>query len=87
MESSILYRIYFENLRPIQSKTIISSLLESCTVYQAVGWWKGHAENTTVVEVITFEEEKVLKLAEFLRKVNNQESVLVTKIACEHRFV
>ena len=76
-----VYRIYYEPVEPIKSKSLIHGTLEAATIYNVEGIWHGKSEPTQVVEVIGDANAgvAVVKLAEKLKKANDQEAVLVTE--------
>jgi len=45
------------------------------------GFWKGQEEDSLLIEVITSAKNKVMQLANEIKKLNNQESVLVEAIS------
>lgn len=75
----LTYRIYTEDLGNIPE--IVSQYFEGFTVFEAVGYWKGKREKTSVVEVITNERVKVYEMARTLKELNRQENVLVVPVS------
>jgi hypothetical protein len=74
------YRIYTENKNLEKIKELASSYLESFTIFQAGGCWKGAWEDSVVIESIgKFLLGDVRRLAMEIKKMNDQEAVLITQ--------
>lgn len=77
----MIARIYTEDLMKDELvATIVSTSFDGFTMYHARGYWKGKAESSLIVEVVTPLEDsyKVRAVARELRRALGQESVLVT---------
>jgi hypothetical protein len=57
------------------------------TAYKANGYWKGQAEPSCVIETITDNTKLFYKLANAIKTINKQESVLVEIIANHAKFI
>lgn len=83
MKTQPLYRIYVENVRDLNGnslpETLCASAFDCITCISAKGYWKGQPEESMVVEILTDDEAGVLKLADVLRNVLQQQAVLVTR--------
>ena len=73
-----LYRIYTEN-RPNLAE-LVSAKFDSFTIFQGTGYWKGQAEQSAVIEILSNARAKAENLARTIRNLNSQESVLVVKL-------
>jgi len=79
-----LYRIYTErkNLPEIE-RILTQAGFDGFTILDAVGFWKGKAEYSVVVEILTEDDAqdfhvRVHKVAKTIKRVNAQDAVLIT---------
>lgn len=76
------YRIYTEAKPNVEA--LASKIFDGFTVYKAVGYWKGKKESSIVIEVLSESldidatEYKVNHLVSVIKRVNEQEAVLVS---------
>jgi len=75
----ITYRIYTE--RKPNVGEIVSQYFDGFTLIPTEGYWKGKREESVIVEVIASGpmRQKVREMAETLKEINGQESVLVVE--------
>jgi hypothetical protein len=77
-----LYRIYTENVNESLVLDEVDCLFPGYTVYHAVGCWKGTEEESLIIELIldaSLENKALVNcLADSIKKLNAQESVLIT---------
>jgi len=82
----MLYRIYTErgNWTP-KVLDATSELFDGFTVMNTVGYWKKQSETSMVIEIYTPkpEDDKVAQLAKTIKRLGNQESVLVLRIQAD----
>lgn len=87
----ILYRIYTENKNREQIEKIVSELFDGFTVIESTGYWRGQREISLIIEILDTGlvnvAERIEFIAEKIKKINDQESVLVTKHEIEELFV
>ena len=85
----MLYRICTENKNREQVEAIVAKRFDGFTVFEAKGYWKGQDEASLVIEVIPPEinEDNILGLAEDIKALNSQESVLIQELSCVSYFV
>jgi hypothetical protein len=85
MNANTMYRIYVENITQQDGLSIPEQLaaaaFDAITCIEARGYWKGQAENSLVIEILTDDGAAVQALAEKLRSKLSQEAVLVTRTA------
>ena len=72
-----LYRIMTEDLNRQAVLSEVSKSFEGFTVREALGYWRGTPEASITIEIITDDKPGVLRVAEAIRVLNHQESVLV----------
>ncbi len=87
----MLYRIYTGNKNASELDALVRKFSNSFTKYNATGFWKLQKENTAVFEFLignnNYGNRLMLQLSEEIKKLNNQESVLIVKLHSEHEFV
>ena len=72
------YRLYTERFDNLA--TITSNYFEGFTLFESQGYWQGVAEQSVVIEIIASDDDswRIDALAEFIRRANNQQAVIVT---------
>ena len=74
----MLYRIMTENKNKKEVINLCNKRFKGFTVYEAMGYWRGRPEKSLIVEIIA---KKIICKAEALardiKKLNNQEAVLL----------
>jgi len=75
-----MYRIYTEDKNRSVIFSLCSDTFDSFTVIPALGYWQGKPEDSLVIEVETEDEIAMQKLAVAIRKANQQDAVLVSKV-------
>ena len=87
----MLYRIFTERKRVRRIRRICDRLFPAYTMYRASGVWRGVAERSLVIEVLSQDprhtDERVIQAAKWIREFNGQECVLVEVVQCESVFV
>lgn len=84
----MLYRICTEDKNRRQLTDLIDQHFDGYTLYTVEGRWKGKPEDALVIELAShgaFSRVKVL--AEAIKELNQQESVLIEVIHSENIFV
>jgi hypothetical protein len=82
---AISYRIYTEDKNRQAIKNIVSEKFDGFTLYPCLGYWQGAEEASIVIEIITTcpamkdDEDKVLRVANKIKLVNEQQAVYITK--------
>jgi hypothetical protein len=75
-----IHRIYTENKNERQIIRLASASFESFTVQPTSGYYRGKLERSVVVEIIGAQQDEVEALAERIRRMNGQRSVLILRI-------
>ena len=78
-----IYRLYTE--RRVNLAELTSRYFDGFTLIDAVGYWQGNAELSTIIEVIGTPADyvRVFTLARDIRKTNGQQSVYLVRAECE----
>lgn len=80
--TSKLYRIYTEEKNRAEVEAVTGDYFPGFTVFTGIGYYKGNKEFSMVIEIIGNDTkkdfEKIVTLAEYIKTVNCQESVLIT---------
>jgi len=58
----------------------ISKSFQGLTAYNSLGYWKGKAEKSLIIEIETTETKKLLKVVKDLTKVLKQQAIGLAKI-------
>jgi hypothetical protein len=77
------YRIHTEDVNRPTILKLAGFRFEGFTVTYGAGFWRGEAEDTLILEIITADSASVYLLAEEIRKANKQESVIVNRAGIE----
>lgn len=89
----MLYRILTEDKNYTKIIEIIDQHFTGYTMYQAKGVYCSTVESSLVIEIDTNNgldrsyERAIKDIAQQIKKLNDQECVLVQKINCESEFV
>jgi len=80
----MLYRIYTEDINEQGLEKLVSKVFAGGT-----GFWRLQKGHSLIIEIVLpdIQDEKVMKLANAVKKLNNQEAVLVRKIKNEQWIV
>ena len=83
------YRIYTEDKGDKIVEKIACDNFDGFTILHGTGYWKGHVEKSIIVEVIS--EQNILHqvkiCAQEIKRVNKQESVLVTETKVRETYI
>lgn len=82
-----LYKIYTENKNRHELEKCIYRYFDCFTITQAAGHWLGHHEHSVIIDIVTNKESEVYDMVWDIRKLLNQESVLVVAVPCESKLV
>jgi hypothetical protein len=74
-----IHRIYTENKNEHQIVRLASLRFDSFTVHPTAGYYRGRHERSIVLEIVGARQSAVESLAESIRKMNGQKSVLVLR--------
>ena len=74
-----IHRIYTEKKNEREILRLASSSFKSFTVQPTAGYFRGKREPSVVLEIIGARQRAVDELAESIRRMNGQKSVLILK--------
>jgi hypothetical protein len=77
--TTTIHRIYTQKKNERQILRLASSRFESFTVQPTSGYYKAKFERSIVLEIIGARQRDVDELAETVRRMNGQKSVLILK--------
>jgi predicted LPLAT superfamily acyltransferase len=80
--SDRLYKIYCENKDREAIEFLIASHIDSFTVTEAIGYYKGTKEKSIVIEVFNTTREIINNIAQEIISIFQQESVAIVEIPC-----
>lgn len=76
-----IYRIYTEDLNREEILRLTAKKFESFTLQPTTGYSQGRGEKSIVLEIVESRREDVTALAESIRKLNGQKSVLIMRLS------
>jgi hypothetical protein len=74
-----IYRIYTEDKNKREILRLTGRRFESFTVQPTTGYYRGKRERSIVLEIVDAQPRQINALAEQLRRMNGQKSVLILK--------
>jgi len=77
MKRQIIYRIYTEEKNKKTIVGLVGQQFESFTLQPTLGYYRGRPEKSIVIEIVGADAPKIKRLADRIRKMNGQESVLI----------
>jgi hypothetical protein len=77
MAAQSIYRIYTQGKSREKILKLVSRTFESFTVQPIVGYFQGAKENSIVLEIVGARALQIQQLADTIRKMNGQQSVLI----------
>jgi hypothetical protein len=80
MRRQTIYRIYTEEKNKRAIVDLIGKQFESFTLQPTLGFYRGKAEKSMVIEIVGSTAVKIKRMAERIRKMNGQQSVLILQI-------
>jgi hypothetical protein len=87
----MLYRILTEDKNRAKIEHETSKLFPGFTIVEATGCWKGSKEKSLIIEIWAGDDVYIgpiiTTLAERIKGLNSQESVLVQEFACTGRLI
>jgi hypothetical protein len=75
-----IHRIYTEEKNKKAIVALIGKQFESFTLQPTLGYYRGKAEKSIVIEIVGATAVRIKRLAERIRKMNGQQSVLILRI-------
>jgi hypothetical protein len=83
MRHQKIYRIYTEEKNKKAIVNLIGRQCDSFTLQPTLGYYRGKAEKSIVIEIVGSTAVKIKRLADRIRKMNGQQSVLILRIDCK----
>ena len=86
----MLYRILTENKNRQVVEDIVSAEFPGFTIIEAMGYWNGVRELSLIIEIDAGNEFKgmaVTRIAEMIKRHNQQESVMIQAVMTQNKFV
>lgn len=86
----MLYRILTENKNREAVEDIVSAEFPGFTIIEATGYWNGVREESLIIEIDAGNEIKgmtVTRIAEMIKRHNQQESVMIQAVMTQNKFV
>ena len=72
-----VYRIYTEDLNRSKIMRMASKTFDSFTLQPTTGYYRGKPEESIVLEIVEAQQSEVTALANAIRRLNGQKSVLI----------
>ena len=72
-----VYRIYTEDLNRSKIMRLASKTFDSFTLQPTTGYYRGKPEKSIVLEIVEAQQSEVTALANAIRRLNGQKSVLI----------
>jgi hypothetical protein len=72
-----VYRIYTEDLNRSKIIRLASKTFDSFTLQPTTGYYRGKPEKSIVLEIVKAQQSEVTALANAIRRLNGQKSVLI----------
>lgn len=87
----LLYRLFTENRNYDQIKKLVCNYFDGFTIIKAEGVWQGESEHSLIIEIevnspVAF-YRRIETLCFAIKKLNNQDKILVQRIECESKLV
>jgi hypothetical protein len=84
---SNVYRIYTEDLNRGEVLRLAAEKFENFTLQSTTGYFRGEAEDSIVIEIVPAQKQDAAELANSIRRLNGQRSVLVVSLSGEAQRV
>ena len=83
----MLYRIITENINKPATIKLVAEHTDGFTLIEGRGYWQGKSEYTLIIEIVGIGCSTANKIARAIKKLNNQESVLIQLIEAKDYFI
>lgn len=80
-----LYRLFTQDSPNLPE--LVSRLFPGFSILSSLGYWKGVSESSVCIEILTDDADSISILATDIKVANQQESILVQRLAIEGSFV
>lgn len=78
-----IYRIYTEEKNKKAIVRLVAEHFESFTLQPTLGYYRRKPEKSIVIEIVGAKAGQIRRLAETIRKMNGQKSVLILKFSAD----
>ena len=78
-----IYRIYTEEKNKKAIVQLVTEQFESFTLQPTLGYYRRKPEKSIVIEIVGGKPAQIKRLAERIRKMNGQKSVLILKFTAD----
>jgi hypothetical protein len=75
-----VYRLYTEDVNREEILRLAGERFESFTLQPTEGYYGGRKEASVVIEIVQAEEDRIRDLANAIRRLNGQKSVLLLRL-------
>ena len=82
-----LFRIYTSDVNRRAVLRLAADKFESFTLHPATGFYRGQPEESLMIELVQVNEQDVEALAQSIRELNGQKSVLVMSLHADTQNV
>ena len=83
-----LYRLITENKNRDDIEDILKVFFTGSTIYEATGFWKNTKEQSLIIEIDgNGDYFDIVHLAKVIKKLNNQDAVMVQQIRAKTEFI
>jgi len=79
MRPQSIYRIYTEQKNKDAIVDLLASQFESFTLQPTLGYYRKEPEKSIVIQIVGAKASAIRRLAEGIRKMNGQKSILILK--------
>jgi hypothetical protein len=83
----MMYRLLTEDINRRKVLAAVSKHFDGFTITPAIGYWKGHKENSIAIDIETQRAREVKKLALEIKAINKQDAVLIQRFAPKSSLV
>ncbi len=84
----MLYRICTEDINQGKIEKIVSKSYPGFTIIKGEGFWESQKEESLIIEIVTGNDDGIINdIANKIKKVNNQDAILVQKIVDHNWFI
>lgn len=88
-----LYRIYTEKKNTGMIENLLNIYFKGYTLINGTGYYEGEKENSLIIEILlepsgtNLNRDNLLKIADEIKRFNNQKSVLITCTNINAEFI
>ena len=79
MREQAIHRLYTEQKNKRGITKLLSEQFENFTLQPVTGYYKGNSEKSIVVEIVGAKQASIRTVAERIKKLNGQKSILTIK--------